>query len=181
MLNINDEIWEQVTHIHEVSNFGNVRNINGNLLKPWVGTTGYYHIKVINNGVRKNVKLHRLVALAFIPNPCKKPHVNHIDGNKLNNHISNLEWCTHAENLKHAGNIGLISKKPRTTGQKLGKSSKYHNVSWDASRQKWIAGLTINGKSSKKRRFNTEEDAAMFVNQLIDEYNLRDRPRNIVN
>lgn len=56
---------------------------------------------------RKTYMLHRLVAQAYIPNPLKKPFVNHIDGNKHNNHVGNLEWCTTAENNQHARETGL--------------------------------------------------------------------------
>lgn len=57
---------------------------------------------------RKNWILHRLLAIHFLPNPENKPEVNHIDGNKFNNDLSNLEWCTRAENLKHARDNYLI-------------------------------------------------------------------------
>lgn len=56
---------------------------------------------------RKTFMVHRLIAKAFIPNPKAKPFINHIDGNKLNNHINNLEWCTTAENNEHARRTGL--------------------------------------------------------------------------
>lgn len=180
MLNLNNIEWKQVTHIHEVSACGGIRNINGKYLIPWISSTGYFNIKVIFNGIRKNVKLHRLVAEAFIPNPENKPEVNHIDGNKLNNQIHNLEWCTHKENMTHAGIVGLIKKDPRTTGKKLGKNSKYHNVSWDNTRQKWSAGITINKKCEMRKRFNSEKEAAMYVNYLIDKMQLIDRPKNII-
>lgn len=180
MLNLNDIQWKQVTHIHEVSSMGDVRNINGNDIKPWISTTGYYNIKVIVNSKRKNIKVHRLVAEAFIPNIDNKPHVNHIDGNKLNNCVTNLEWCDHKENMSHASKNSLISKKPRTTGKKLGKKSKYYNVSWDSSRNKWSAGITINKKCVMRKRFDKEEDAALHVNYIIDTLNLADRPKNII-
>lgn len=67
-----------------------------------------YHLKT-DEGKHKKFLGHRLVALVFIPNPCDKLEVNHKDGDKLNNHISNLEWCTHSENVQHAYDNNLIN------------------------------------------------------------------------
>lgn len=180
MLNLNNVEWKKITHIHEVSNNGDIRNCNGNPLKPWISTTGYYNIKIIEKGKRKNKKLHRLVAEAFIPNPNNLPNINHLDGNKLNNCINNLEWCDHATNMKHASETKLINTKPRTTGKKLGKKSKYHNVSWDSKRNKWSAGITVNKKTYMRKRFNSEIRAALHVNFIIDALQLKDRPKNII-
>lgn len=180
MLNLNNEIWVQATRIHEVSNLGNIRNVNGKHLIPWIGTTGYEHIKIIIDGVRKNKKLHRLICEAFNPNPTNKPDVNHIDGDKTNNRSNNLEWCTHAENLGHAASLGLINTKPRTTGQKLSNASHYYNVGWDNTREKWTAAITQNKKTYMRKRFDTEEEAALHVNLIIDTLGLTDRPRNVV-
>lgn len=75
------------------------------ILKQTIGKTGYYTIATYPFGRNsKSVcfKIHRLVAKAFIDNPHNKPFVNHIDGNKLNNHVSNLEWVTNKENSQHA-------------------------------------------------------------------------------
>lgn len=180
MLNTHNEIWKQITPIHEVSSIGRIRNINGLLLKPWISTSGYYTIKLIIKGQRKNKKLHRLICEAFIPNPENKPHVNHKDGNKLNNHIDNLEWCTHTENMKHASKTNLLNTLPRTTGKKLSKTSKYYNVGFDSLRNKWVAAITVNKKSYMGKRFNTEEEAALHVNFIIDTLGLVDRPKNVV-
>lgn len=76
-----------------------------------ISKTGRGYMAVSLNGKIK--LLHRIVALAFIPNPAQKPQVNHIDGDKNNNKVSNLEWCTQSENMKHAYRIGL--QKPSIT------------------------------------------------------------------
>jgi len=68
---------------------------------------GYLISSLSKNGKKKMFRLHQLVAKAFIPNPLSKETVNHIDGNKLNNHVSNLEWNTREENNKHAYRTGL--------------------------------------------------------------------------
>lgn len=73
---------------------------------PKKNTYGYMWLRVRPCG--KQYKVHRIVAMAFIPNPEHKPQVNHIDGNKQNNHVSNLEWATAKENVNHALKTGLL-------------------------------------------------------------------------
>lgn len=75
--------------------------------KPNINRYGYAMMLLTKNKIRKNLSVHRLVALTFIPNPNNLPEVNHIDGNKLNNNVSNLEWCTSKENIEHAFKTGL--------------------------------------------------------------------------
>lgn len=69
---------------------------------------GYFTFFNIDNG--KDEKIHRVVAKCFLPNPDSLPQINHKDGNKLNNDVSNLEWCTQSENIKHAYDNGLMKK-----------------------------------------------------------------------
>lgn len=71
------------------------------------GNKEYMAYKLSNNAKEKIFQVHRLVAIHFIPNPENKSEVNHKDGNKLNNHVDNLEWVTHTENVQHAFNTGL--------------------------------------------------------------------------
>ena len=72
---------------------------------------GYYRVYLRKNTKRKTLLVHRILALVFIPNIDNKPCINHIDGNKLNNSLTNLEWVTYGENQKHAYRIGLITRE----------------------------------------------------------------------
>lgn len=76
-------------------------------IKPIIGTNGYLKVSFRCFGKRYTRNIHRLIALTFIENPNKYPCVNHIDGNKLNNDISNLEWATYSRNIQHAYDNGL--------------------------------------------------------------------------
>ena len=97
---------------YEVSNLGKVRNIkSGRILKPFLHRDGYLVHGLYENNKRKNLFLHRIMAIAFIDNPEEKPKVNHIDENKLNNDLSNLEWCTVRENNIHGTRIKRIAEK----------------------------------------------------------------------
>jgi hypothetical protein len=88
---------------------GNIRNILTDKLLNANNGEGFYNtVRLRKDGKAKTFKLHRLLAQAFIPNPENKPCVNHKDGNKLNNDLSNLEWCTHKENMKHAYDNGML-------------------------------------------------------------------------
>ena len=102
--------WKKYDDLYEISEYGNIRNVKTQrILKERVTPEGYVHYSLHAH----NVKVHRVVAKFFVPNPQEFPCVNHIDGNKLNNHYSNLEWCTQGHNLKESYRLGLTkgSKK----------------------------------------------------------------------
>lgn len=97
---------------YEVSNLGKVRNIkSGRMLKPQLNRNGYLMHLLYENNKQKHLYLHRIIAIAFIDNPEEKPCVNHIDENKLNNDLSNLEWCTVKENNIHGTRTKRVAEK----------------------------------------------------------------------
>ena len=85
-----------------VTSSGGVFNLSGHRIACPNDKKGYPRVYLRRNGVAKQHRIHRLVARAFIPNPENKAQVNHKDGDKTNNHISNLEWCTQSENMRHS-------------------------------------------------------------------------------
>lgn len=132
----NNEIWKPINGLeglYEISDMGNLRSIDrtvmrgelkinykGKLRKVFNDTNGY--LIVLIRG--KCVKIHRLVAQHFIPNPELKKCVNHINGIKTDNRATNLEWCTSSENNKHAYNSGL---KRKLKGEKTANSKFTQN------------------------------------------------------
>lgn len=104
---------------YEISNTGKVRNSEtGKILKSRPDKEGYLIITISVDKVRRTVKIHRLVAEAFIPNPENKPQVNHKDGKHDNNCVSNLEWCTSSENHLHAyRTLGRKAHRSESSGR----------------------------------------------------------------
>ena len=169
-----------MVHRYTIYEDGSVVGPSGKKLKPVKNNCGYGRITLCYEGRRDLVFVHRLVAEAFLVNPAGKPFVNHKDGNKLNNHVENLEWCTCQENIQHAWDTGLNkSNADALKGIKWGSTSKYNNVTYDKSRDKWIASMKQGQKTLFQKRFKTEYEAAEYVNTMIDLLQL-DRPRNII-
>jgi hypothetical protein len=157
------ETWKPIKGYegwYEVSNLGNVRsldrkvdfddgryaNYKGKTLKTSLNNNGYYTTSLWKNSKSKIAYIHRLLAENFIPNPENKRLVNHIDGNKLNNHISNLEWVTVLENVRHSQKTGLT---PETHVAK--RVSQYDkNGNYIASYFSYYeAAKVVNGDHSK--------------------------------
>lgn len=130
---MNEEVWKDIEGyegLYQVSNMGRVRSldrksksknkwnsynasIKGRIRLCATSRMGYLRMRLCKDGVKQWYQLHQLVARAFIPNPDRKETVNHIDGNKKNNCVSNLEWATQAENNKHARDNHLNNSRKR--------------------------------------------------------------------
>jgi len=106
------EIWKDIEGyegLYQVSNLGRVKSIITNIImKPSYCKSNYLKVKLCKNGRQKTIQIHRLVAENFIDNIYNKPQINHIDCNKENNRVDNLEWVTAKENTAHAINNGLF-------------------------------------------------------------------------
>jgi len=114
------EIWKDIAGyegLYQVSNHGNIRSHKrrpNTLLKQSPTNCGYMKVELYKNANGKMYYVHRLVAQAFLPNPQGKSEINHIDGIKTNNNVSNLEWASRSENQLHAINQGLREPSPMT-------------------------------------------------------------------
>jgi hypothetical protein len=111
---------------YEVSCFGRVRREGSVPLKPWLNGGGYLCVTLCN-GVKtiRRARIHRLVAEAFIPNFYNLPQVNHLNCDKQDNRVENLEWCTNQENVRHAVANGLAVGRPRKPFVKRTPSRQY--------------------------------------------------------
>lgn len=123
------EMWKDIFEgTHQVSNNGDIRRKNGEMRKLQKYSNGYNFIAY----KEKHYSIHRLVAEAFIPNPENKAEVNHINGNKNDNRVENLEWCTRSENLNHAVREGLKKSVKKVYCKELDKT---FNSMREASRE----------------------------------------------
>jgi hypothetical protein len=157
------EIWRNIVGFegkYAVSNLGNIktlerpcenkrRNLKEGLLSPRMNRSGYLQVLLYNKGYRKTVTVHKLVADAFIDNSLNKPQINHIDGNKKNNHVNNLEWTTAKENTSHAHLLGLCSLR-------IGKNN---------SASKYVEQLALSGSLIKIWESMREAGKALKVSQ----------------
>jgi hypothetical protein len=119
--------------LYEVSNRGRIFSHygKGKILSECKTSSGYKLVQLVKDGIKKDFNVHRLVANEFIDNPLGKRCVNHIDGNKTNNSVDNLEWVTDRENIQHAIRTGLyagISQSDAIRGAKKSAESRKRSV-----------------------------------------------------
>lgn len=124
-----EEVWKDIEGYegyYMVSNLGNVKSMNyahrgyAKNLTPKVNNGGRLWVELAKDGVKKQVLIHRLVAMAFIPNQDNLPQINHIDENPRNNIVTNLEWCTASYNVKYS-----IDRHPERAKNRI-RSSHTH-------------------------------------------------------
>ncbi len=151
------EVWKDIDGYegeYQVSNLGRVRSLKSSIvLKPMVATNGYLVVCLWKDNVQRKYCIHRLVALAFIPNPENLSDVNHIDEDKKNNVVSNLEWCTHLYNMNYGNVRKLISE--RNKGKKLSDEHK-KKVGDYSAKCRWI-------NDGVKEHFMLKEQIPEFI------------------
>lgn len=154
--------------IYQVSNLGKVKSLERviirsdgkpysakeKILKNFLTDRGYYSVKLYKNKILKTITVHQLVSMAFLNHtPCGyKLVVNHIDFDKKNNNVSNLELVTQRENANH---------------KHLKSSSKYTGVCWNKARNKWQSNIKINGKLKHLGLFTNEYDAHLAYENAL--------------
>lgn len=126
-----------------VDSKGRKRFRKGQKINPDVAPSGYYRITLAKSGKKKQVYLHRLLAIHFISNPLNLPQVNHKDGNKLNCTISNLEWVSVQDNVIHAYQNGLINHVSGDKHPNYGKTGR------NSKRAKKVMAINIITKETK--------------------------------
>lgn len=155
-----NEIWKDVVGfegLYQISNKGNVRSITRykKILTPCIDKDGYRCVQLKHKGISKHCRINRLVATAFIPNPKEKAIVNHIDMNRANDCVTNLEWCSAKENvewsLKHGKYKGSNHKKVIQLNMNGEKLDRYESIS-EASRKTKIQISNISYCLSGKRK-----------------------------
>ena len=164
------ENWKSINGYenYEISDHGNIKNITTHkMLKPRVNNRGYNNVDLYNIGKRTK-QIHRLVAQAFLDNHDDKLCVDHIDRNRLNNHISNLRYATNSENSMNRSKCS--NNTSGTTG-----------VNFHKTNNKWRARITKDGARKNLGSFDSKEEAIEARNKAEEKYFKEFRAQNIYN
>lgn len=174
------EVWKDIKGyegLYQVSNFGRVKRLDrfrkhwkGGLslykecfLKGTLNNNGYLNVKLYKCGLKKTISIHRLVALSFILNKNELKEVNHIDCNKINNTVSNLEWVTKRENQTHRYN-----NSNTTTG-----ITGVRYCSWTAN--PWLSEIRINNKTIYLGTFKNRKEAHNAYLKALQDFGLKNK------
>ncbi|WP_039242623.1 NUMOD4 domain-containing protein [Clostridium botulinum] len=166
------EKWKDIKGyegIYQISNYGRVKSLIGfnghkyikreKILAPYKQRTNKNYsrsvVRLLRNGDKKDFKVHRLVANAFIPNPNNYNVVNHIDGNPLNNRVDNLEWCTQKMNVNHAIENELIISRIKTIDRQTMVNLLNNNFNYDEISK--ILGVAKGTVFNYIRKFNIKK------------------------
>lgn len=176
------EVWKDVVDyedIYQISNLGNFRRNPDNPRKAnypkQINRIGYQYVSISHKGNKANKTIHQLVAAAFIPGFKYGMHINHIDGNKFNNCLDNLELSNHVHNNTHAHTLASTTKPGK---------SKYRNVSIrkdsrsGSTKLRYVASVKINSKRHYIGSFKCEVEAAKAVDAYLDSIGDTIRIRN---
>ena len=195
-----EEIWKDIENyegLYQVSNLGRVKSLprkritptgwpylsKEKILTPKLRKDGYLEISLYTKGKSKSYFIHRLVAQAFIPNTESKPQVNHIDGDKTNNQVNNLEWATREENMQHAFKTGLIDSSKISearTGKYSGKNhplyGKHHTQESKKKMSEAKKGMYVGDKSSSARSIICITTGEIFtcIKYASSQYSIKD-------
>ena len=179
-----EEIWKDIviekngklfdfTGKYEVSNLGNVRSLNymhtgkKQVLRPALGKDDYLRIGLYYNGKREDFFVHRLVATVFLPNPDNLKEVNHIDENKQNNSVMNLEWCDRIYNINYGNRNAKASETiKRLQAKKILDKGELINMAIDANKKTRI-NLTIEHDLKAKVEQLAKEDERSTNGMII--------------
>lgn len=146
---------------YQVTKTGDVVR-NSRVLKTTI-RNGYKSVCLSIDNIKQTHYVHRLVAETYIPNPHNLPCVNHIDGNKENNHVSNLEWVTHKENSQHASKMGLNDYQ-KTRKTKNNVSARYLTLEQaNEIRSKFVSGSRTHGAHALGREYGIPHTAVLLI------------------
>lgn len=152
-------MWKEIEEYEDylVSDCGKVKSIKFNkdkILSPTITGAGYYQVTLFNKGKRKSILVHHLVFDTFseLKRDGRNIMVDHIDNNKLNNHINNLQ---------------LLNNRENSSKDKKGYTSKYVGVHYNKENKKWKAEIYANGKNNYLGYYNSEKEAAKAYNNYL--------------
>lgn len=162
--------------MYQISNLGRVKSLARMVIKRVdfiqprkerirklsLSASGYFSVVLCKNKIFSSMRINRLVASAFIPNPDNKKEVNHIDSDKTNNNVNNLEWTTRRENVSH----GKLRGK---------KSSKYIGVTYRKLRKRWEVSIQIDGKREYLGGYKIETDAYQAYLNALMKYGIKNK------